>query len=307
MSAIAALLTGTTRDLPPGDDFDYFTACVSEVYFGIHPIRLESGPFAADFALRDLDGVGAATISVPGGTAIRDRNSVALNPDDSLIMNLTRSPWHAEQFGTIIEVSPGMPAILDNAVEGRAHFDPKRRLILHTLRFPRDLLPQTAQDSERINSRLRSQHGGAQVAAQTRLLFELLEADQPEIVADVSRVVMGLLELVAEGNLSTTSRLENYKTAASMRLADPSYTIAHLARDQRCSIRTVQATFSAGGETFTEWAMAQRLELALIKLRAEEWSSRNVSAIALASGFADASTFYRAFRRRYGVTPGSMR
>jgi AraC-like DNA-binding protein len=37
------------------------------------------------------------------------------------------------------------------------------------------------------------------------------------------------------------------------------------------------------------------------------WEGRSVALVARAAGFGDPSTFHRAFRRRFGTTPGSAR
>jgi AraC-like DNA-binding protein len=91
------------------------------------------------------------------------------------------------------------------------------------------------------------------------------------------------------------------------RLSDPGFGLAAVARESHWSVRTVQAAFAAEGLSFSDWLAAERLELARAMLADPGWEARSIAHVAYAAGFAEASTFHRAFRRRFGITPGSAR
>ncbi|WP_390623387.1 helix-turn-helix domain-containing protein [Subtercola endophyticus] len=61
------------------------------------------------------------------------------------------------------------------------------------------------------------------------------------------------------------------------------------------------------GSLFSEWLSAERLDIARDRITDPAWQSRSIARIAASAGFADVSTFHRAFRQRFGVTPGSLR
>ena len=71
------------------------------------------------------------------------------------------------------------------------------------------------------------------------------------------------------------------------------------------SARSVQHVLGQNGTTFSEELMTMRLEAAFGMLKSG--ATGPVADIAFKCGFSDLSTFYRAFRARYGKTPGSLR
>lgn len=71
------------------------------------------------------------------------------------------------------------------------------------------------------------------------------------------------------------------------------------------SARSVQHVLKQHHSTFSEELMTMRLEAAFGMLRSG--ASDPVADIAFKCGFSDLSTFYRAFRARYGKTPNSAR
>ncbi|HEY0448922.1 helix-turn-helix transcriptional regulator [Actinophytocola sp.] len=84
---------------------------------------------------------------------------------------------------------------------------------------------------------------------------------------------------------------------------DPHLTPAVLARQHHVSLRFLQSLFSDSGHTPASYIRDQRLTRAKALLRRGETVTRS----ALLSGFTDAGTLTRAFRRRYGTTPSEFR
>ena len=89
-------------------------------------------------------------------------------------------------------------------------------------------------------------------------------------------------------------------------MCDPEFTLKILAASLGVSIRYVQKVCAAQQCTFSDYLRDRRLELAAQQLR-ERGDEMSVEEIALACGFREPSTFYRAFRSRYGMTPGDFR
>ena len=69
------------------------------------------------------------------------------------------------------------------------------------------------------------------------------------------------------------------------------------------STRTLHRLFASSGTTFAEWLRQRRLERCWEELTQRGGQRRNIARVALASGFGDLSTFNRAFRARFGMTP----
>ncbi|WP_157124030.1 helix-turn-helix domain-containing protein, partial [Nocardia mexicana] len=92
------------------------------------------------------------------------------------------------------------------------------------------------------------------------------------------------------------------KGLAEGRLADPALSPALLARELNVSLRTLQRSFTAVGETITAYIRQRRLEEARLELTT---SPRRVSISELAARwqFSDSSHFVRSFKKAYGRTP----
>ncbi len=73
------------------------------------------------------------------------------------------------------------------------------------------------------------------------------------------------------------------------------------------SERLVQQVLSEAGISFSQTLARVRVENARARLEAPAFAAQSVAEIALACGFNDVSTFYRAFRARFGCAPSDMR
>jgi AraC-like DNA-binding protein len=71
--------------------------------------------------------------------------------------------------------------------------------------------------------------------------------------------------------------------------------------------RIVAGLFEQEGVTFPEFLLWARLEQAHRMLSALRFSGRTVASIAYTAGFGDLSSFNRAFRKHYGMTPSDVR
>jgi AraC-like DNA-binding protein len=102
------------------------------------------------------------------------------------------------------------------------------------------------------------------------------------------------------------ARLELVKRHMRARISDPGLGIEAVARRQGITSRYIQRLFEAEGTSFSEFLRECRLELAF-RLLDEPDAGRTIAAIAFEAGFGDLSSFNRAFRRRYAMTPSQVR
>jgi AraC-like DNA-binding protein len=88
---------------------------------------------------------------------------------------------------------------------------------------------------------------------------------------------------------------------------DREVSLGDVAARHRLSARYVRMLFQSEGTRFTEFVREQRLQRALAKLLSVRFDHLRISDIAYGVGFNDLSYFNRAFRRRFGYSPGESR
>lgn len=103
------------------------------------------------------------------------------------------------------------------------------------------------------------------------------------------------------------ARFEAIKADILARLDEGDLSLAGVAARHRASPRYVQVLFERAGLTYSEFVLEQRLLLARRLLGSAVRKERKISDIAHLAGFGDVSYFHRAFRKRFGATPGDIR
>jgi len=103
------------------------------------------------------------------------------------------------------------------------------------------------------------------------------------------------------------TQLSRLKPLALRALERPDLDAGVLAREAGVSSRTVHRLFTASGTTFRAWLRERRLERCWLALTAPGRGRDTIATVAFGCGFNDLSTFNRAFRARFGVTPQAAR
>lgn len=99
-------------------------------------------------------------------------------------------------------------------------------------------------------------------------------------------------------------RIQNYIEA---HICDTDLTLERIADRQAVSVRYLNKLFEREGVSTAKWIRMRRLERCRREIESPEFLHRPISDIAYANGFNDASTFNRAFKAHFGVTPTSLR
>lgn len=298
-------LTGSTRRLPPGTAYDYFRGAIADMYVGCRP-QQRDGHYDAEFGIYRLGDTRLAYLSAPGGTASRDRRSP---PDDAMFVNFSRGDWTIDHLGTEWAVPGGSAFVIDNEQSFEVAFDPTRRMRLYSLRIPRTVLgPATKESVRRAAETVASSESGRHLATQMGLLATMIDTGAVRTATLMAPVVVDLVRaLLRPAGRAAPTRLARLMEIARGGLTDPAFDLAELASRSRWSVRTVQSAFAAEGLTFGDWLTGQRLDLAHVMLSDPAWEHTSIARIAHAAGFIDTSHFFRAFRRRFATTPGTIR
>ena len=128
-------------------------------------------------------------------------------------------------------------------------------------------------------------------------------------IYDLAALALGAsreAEEVAKGRGVRAARLQGIKRDISGNL-DREISLADLAARHRVSPRYVRMLFESEGTSFSESVREQRLRRARSKLLSRRFDHLRISDIAYEVGFNDLSYFNRAFRRRFGHSPGEVR
>lgn len=135
---------------------------------------------------------------------------------------------------------------------------------------------------------------------------------QPLAVAHIYDLVAMALgascetEARAAGRGMRAARLQAIKSDVLGSL-DRELSLGVVAARHRLSPRYIRMLFESEGTSFTEFVREERLRRALSKLLSVRFDHLRISDIAYGVGFNDLSYFNRAFRRRFGHSPGEAR
>jgi AraC-like DNA-binding protein len=131
-------------------------------------------------------------------------------------------------------------------------------------------------------------------------------AGQPsiELLRAVITTQLGYPERAAEPLANTL--LLRVLDHASRHLGDPELSAESIAAAHFISVRHLYKVLAEAGISLSQWIRSRRLEAARHEL-AHTRDSVTISSIARRQGFSDMSSFSRAFRAEYGLTPRDWR
>ncbi len=102
------------------------------------------------------------------------------------------------------------------------------------------------------------------------------------------------------------AKLEQVKRYIVEHLSDMALTPTQAALALGISVRSLHLIFEPTGTSFVEYVTRRRVHECRIALERSN-GARSVTDIAFSWGFGSIATFYRAFRREFGFTPGDIR
>ncbi len=307
-----------TSDLPPGLTEAERAAAWTEALgadggqFDMGTPRIEGFFGAVDIQVFGELQLGAALTS--SAHLIRTPARIARDGDDRLLLVINRgsSEVRAEQFGREVDIGPGTMSLHDMAFP-MSCLAPSGGHLMHVL------LPRRGFASLNIEACCaRPMDGSSQVGRLLRdLVGDLLKRDlaPPEVAQATTAYLTALVvahctEQGARPRHAAAinrGRLARARSLIDEAYTDPAFSLADASRLVGVSARHLQTLFADTGESFSQALAARRLDAAYIALRAAPRHDETIADIAFRCGYADLSTFYRRFAKRYGVTPARMR
>lgn len=236
--------------------------------------------------------------------------------DDLLLLVKLAGRGRTESADRTAEIGPG-DAVL---------FDPSRPYVLFNdersdelvVTFPRSLLavPAERQREALLSPLPPSMPSLGALAGLVRgiMAFEAgvggvdelgqVSATLLDLVAAVVRTSASAPPSMPGGRRAQLAQLQEY---AMHRLGDPDLTVTRIARAHGVSVRHVGELFHAAEDSPAAFIRRQRLHRTRAELANPRHAHRSIAEVARSWGFFDDTTFTRAFRRAYDMTPSQWR
>lgn len=297
--------TWSTRAVPRSGQFEYWRELICAAFLALTPESDLRDGFAGSVTQWQLGAADLARIDSQRQRVRRTENDLDRAGRPGYYANLqVHGVSTMRQAGRETVLRPGDLALVDtrdtfafefaNDFRQLSFFVPDRLLGL-------DTPVPTA-------TRLQTATGVGAAVRHTLLQLPLLGTPQ---AARLATHIGGLLAVALDRPGSPPLRAPRTYAAAladiEEHLADDTLTPAMTARRLGVSVRTVHGLFAGRELTYAATVRRARLERARQALRDPDQRSLRVIDIATEAGFADVSSFHRAFRRAYGVTPAQAR
>jgi AraC-like DNA-binding protein len=312
------MLTFSTDDLPAKDRFDHWVEERGKQLFGV-TIELERAKrldFKGHFSAVSIGGATFAEMHASTYHVSRTRADIARLASDSLcIAEQVRGPgW--------MDIGQGRIRAITNSTLVVSHSDmPYAAIPTRTdgFHFRALKIPLAGRESLAEGARNLEHEPLAAGLWLTKLIaagFAALVEHGPRISNPEAAVAnLGQLALLARGRAMPGSpesraalRFGQFHAARQIlaqNLYRPDLSPTQVAGLLGVSVRQIHLLFEASGESFSRTLTTQRLAEAHRQLRQD--TKRPVADIAFACGFESLATFYRVFRRAYGLSPSDVR
>lgn len=288
---------------------DVFQLCgIDWVASGFHG-RLESASL----------GAGTSVIQVrsgPMGVTRNERHASRVPRDDWMFV------WHRGTGAATVShrdrtslIQPGEAVLIETAQPYRFSFAESLDQVV--LKTPRELLPRTPGLDELCGRPIPADLPALRILAATarelaavadRIVDPEARSDLAYTVSDLMRVTLRCAEgLHPQAAAGPQALLALMKQFVRDHLADPDLGPVSLAAAHHVSVRYVTVLFRDDGTSPAAYIRDERLARARRCLTDPRLRDASIAAIAGLCGFEDATTFTRAFRRRYGLRPSDLR
>lgn len=306
--------------IPARDQFSSWReACCQHVY-AITPERdqhADRGGFRGSIEARRLGGLDVIDLQCEGHRVSRRAEDVRRSPSETYYVycQVGEAAWFVQGGrhvlalrGDIVIADPNLP--FSTGASGDFDFRiwrvPRRSLDAYLAlpgRLPMLHLPFDSAECALVASCL-----GALASQGGRIDPRIVEPVADNLVRLVAMAAGIAPELRDSGREAVrAAALQRAIRYAEQHYADPELSPARTANALGMSVRKLHMLFGMSGVTFGEWLLEKRLDEARRLLANPATARRSIADIALAAGFSELSTFYRAFRAKWGATPGEFR
>lgn len=304
-----------TSSVRPQDGFAYFVEGICRAFTCLEPeLPNSTDPFfvriihreVGEAAITDLYSSRYCVKRAPAGIAQSDQHDFFLN-------FIVTGAVNAAQGRCAESILPGDIFILDNARPFALDLHSSQVFDSRVVRLRRTELLEARQDCLLDFGRRYSRHHLMPLLRMS--LMQIVRTGASAVdqeIAFFGQTIDTLVNLMLSdgcadnGSVKSEDAWRSILAEVDNNACDPLFTLEALSENLGVSTRYLQKVFASHGSTFSGYLRDRRLHHAACRLQ-EVGKETSVENIALASGFRDLSTFYRSFRRKYGVKPGDLR
>lgn len=314
----------STMDVPKAAQFARWRELICEAFLALTPESDLRDGFAGTVAQRQLSELSIARITSQRQQVRRTSRDIDRSAYQGYYINLqVRGSSLMTQDGRSTVLRPGDIAIVDTTRPFAFDFrDDFQQLSLFA---PKELLTLgsgmaatgTGTDAAPVTTATRVGTAAGPGAAVRHALLSLTHGDLAEdTAARLAAHACGILAIALDQRTephpwSTPLRQDRLHAAAladiDEHLTDADLSAAAVATRLGVSVRLLYAVFAGRRHSFAAEVRRRRLDLAWRDLQDPVHAHLCVIDVAVAAGFADVTSFHRAFRREYGRTPAQVR
>ncbi len=303
--------TISTHSLPLRDQFGAWHNWFGSI-FDVTPRQSSDEGFLATSQIWQMDGFAVSKVSNPPVRVARTKALVRRNPVDHWVITLgNRAETRIQTRDASLKVPSGMPFILSMKDEVVSERNQDERVSLY---LAREMFPEMAARLDAACGSVLNTPMG-QLLSDYMLLLErrlpdLTPADLPLLTNAVRAMVAACIvpspdRLAAAANQIDMGRMEKVRQIVRSHLRSPFLGPAMVCRMVGAS-RSQLYRLLESESGVARYIQRQRLLEAYAALQ-DVWNNRPVAAIAEELCFSDASSFSRAFRNEFGVSPRDVR
>lgn len=290
--------------------FDFYRQGMCEAFAHLSPIDPARGQeFAASIDIWTGDQHSHTLMAAPTHLVQRTKSDIAAAADEDFYLNymIEGHMELSQSFGDTL-IGPGDMMMVDNGQVYTARIDARNGHRHLAFRFRRTDFPEhVLTDFGRFNRHPLSGY------LRQNLLFLAGPSctSDPRCMALAADMIVSLVDLIAADKSQAPANrlrrvLDRLVVEIRRNLDRSTYKLSDAASTLGLSPRALQAHLATENLCFSHLLSDHRLQAAYLQLSTGN-PRTSVDSIALDHGFEALPSFHRAFRRKYGCTPGSVR
>jgi AraC-like DNA-binding protein len=308
----------TTSSVPPQHRLSFWTEAISDAYVSVNCTAQEGRDSVdGELAVRSLASLDVSRVRATAQIVARTKRGISTAPDGYFLIGIhTQGRCIVKQDNRDALIENGSFSLCDTSRPYELHLSD--RFEEFVVRMPKATLLRHLPSAEGLTARAVDGRSGAGPLIHTTI--KSLANDIGMLRREEALAVAQGVEHLLIAGLSTlvpTSHQDVHTAEASRRamiqqyirknLRDGDVGVASLSRDLHLSPSTIHRSFAADQKSVMGWIWQQRLDGIHQELASGVGSDRTLTQIALSWGFSNSAHFSRAFRRRYGYPPSSLR